>query len=87
MIYDGEIMIAKEGELLKYNELLSFKNFNLVTWNDEDDKTFLTKRPTDKNIEFHKAASLALFDYLRKLKAMVMYFRLVAVPTHQPVLF
>jgi NAD+ synthase (glutamine-hydrolysing) len=69
MIYDGEIMIAKEGELLKHNELLSFKNFNLVTWNDEDDKTFLTKRPTDKNIEFHKAASLALFDYLRKAKS------------------
>ncbi len=69
MIYDGEIMIAKAGKLLKHNKLLSFKNFNLLSWDDGNDQTTIEQLPTDKNKEFHQAVSLALFDYLRKAKS------------------
>jgi NAD+ synthase (glutamine-hydrolysing) len=65
MIYDGELMIAKEGKLFKHNSLLSFSDFNLLTWNDADEKA-IPKTVTDKNKEFHKAGALALFDYMRK---------------------
>jgi len=69
MIYDGEVMIAKEGELFKHNELLSFQDYNLLLWDDQDTSQTIEKRPTDKNLEFLKAGSLALFDYLRKAKS------------------
>ncbi|MGI9541806.1 MAG: NAD(+) synthase [Cyclobacteriaceae bacterium] len=74
MIFDGEILIAQQGRFLNRNELLSFKDINLTTaWIDfkqplnseqqyqEDDH--------DTKKEFTKAATLALFDYLRKSRS------------------
>lgn len=74
MIYDGEILIARKGELLVRNQWLSFQNVNLA----HIDLDFTVDTPInlnieeferDKNHEFAQASSLALFDYLRKSKA------------------
>ncbi|MEQ9167740.1 MAG: NAD(+) synthase [Fulvivirga sp.] len=73
MIYDGEILLAKKGKLIQRNDWLSFKNFNLVysdidiTGSQEFDNPIEFSR--DKNTEFVKASSLALFDYLRKSRS------------------
>ncbi len=73
MIYDGEILIAHGGKLLKRNNWLSFANFNVLSadidiLNHESPGT-PTKYLRDKNTEFVKAGALALFDYLRKSKS------------------
>ncbi len=69
MIYDGEMMIAQNGELLLRNELLSFQPYQVI-WadvNSEGNTQPQNVRPIDaKEIEFPKAAGLALYDYLRK---------------------
>jgi NAD+ synthase (glutamine-hydrolysing) len=74
MIYDGDIMIAQNGKTLAINTRLSFRNFNLLSGEinfDEPLKNVV--QPVldgkEKNEEFARAASLALFDYLRKSKA------------------
>ncbi|WP_296620573.1 NAD(+) synthase [Marivirga sp.] len=67
MIYDGELMIAKNGELKYRNELLSFKNYQLGIWDTHKDHAKIaTPFESNPNQEFRKAVSLALFDYLRK---------------------
>ncbi len=71
MIYDGEIIVAGHGKLIKLNEKLSFREVSmLVTDIDPDDKKpegISTEAPEeDKNEMFARAASLALFDYMRK---------------------
>lgn len=67
MIYDGELMIAKNGELKFRNELLSFKNYQLGIWDTENDHAKIVPSfESNPNQEFRKAVSLALFDYLRK---------------------
>ncbi len=74
MIYDGEIIIAGHGQLLQFNEKLSFHDVNLVV------STLDTqKRPPegiaeaipleDKNEMFARAEALALFDYMRKSRS------------------
>lgn len=72
MIYDGEILIARKGELIARNKWLSFKNVNLVSA-DVDFSAQATYPPIEydrnKNTEFVKAVSLALFDYLRKSRS------------------
>jgi NAD+ synthase (glutamine-hydrolysing) len=69
MIYDGEMIIAQHGEMILRNELLSFQPTQLL-WADvdSDGNTAVQKvSPIDpKEIEFPKAAALALYDYLRK---------------------
>ncbi len=73
MIYDGEILFAKQGQLIARNDWLSFENFNLlyvdidINGSQEFDAPNEYKR--DKNTEFVKASSLALFDYLRKSRS------------------
>lgn len=74
MIYDGDIVIGQQGELLAVNNRLSFKPFNLVALTvhthdpgQSDRKPFTDNRET--NEEFARAASLALFDYLRKSRS------------------
>ncbi|MBC7448314.1 MAG: NAD(+) synthase [Hymenobacteraceae bacterium] len=72
VIYDGEILIARHGHLLKRNGLLSFKDVDLE-WCDVD---FTETLPAvseiaalpapDEYRELNAALSLALFDYLRK---------------------
>lgn len=72
MIYDGEILIVQKGCLIERNELLSFKDVDLVAAEvtfDEHDKgpVEIEKLPAvDENQELTAAVSLALFDYLRK---------------------
>lgn len=74
MIYDGEIMIAKDGELLLRNDLLSFEHFQVKFAEIEFGiknvaRTENVNLPDTKEEEFPKAASLAFFDYLRKSKS------------------
>lgn len=73
MIYDGEILIAQNGHLLNRNKLLSFENINIIA-SDVDvtsqiKSNHIVPLEADKNEEFVQAASLALFDYLRKSKS------------------
>ena len=71
MIYDGEILIAKEGNLINRNKWLSFKPYNLI-FSDIDFDLPGNKHNTapefnrSKEQEFVQAVSLGLFDYLRK---------------------
>ncbi len=74
MIYDGDIIVAQQGKVIAVNERLSFKNFNLLSCTinfDEPGKTEIkpVRDDKEKNEEFARAASLAMFDYLRKSKA------------------
>ncbi len=74
MIYDGDIIIGQQGKLIAVNKRLSFKNFNLLPAIIDFEKptdTAVVKSldQKEKNEEFGRAASLALFDYLRKSKA------------------
>jgi NAD+ synthase (glutamine-hydrolysing) len=70
MIFDGEILLAQNGKLLIKNPLLSFRNYQLITFSfkrDMEEKPI--KSSHTKNMEFVRAATLALFDYLRKSKS------------------
>ena len=68
MIFDGEILLAKDGELLGRNQLLSFESVQVCAFSLENKpQTIAPFQP--KEWEFVQAASLALFDYLRKSKA------------------
>ncbi|GAB2957984.1 hypothetical protein GCM10027048_25980 [Hymenobacter coalescens] len=73
--YDGEILIARNGQLIKRNQLLSYKDVDLE-WADVD---FAVEPPLTQDIaplptpdeyrELNQALSLALFDYLRKARS------------------
>lgn len=72
VIYDGEILIARHGHLLKRNGLLSFKDVDLE-WCDVDFQEDLPAAaeiaplPTpDEYRELNVALALGLFDYMRK---------------------
>ncbi|TLM93212.1 NAD(+) synthase [Hymenobacter jeollabukensis] len=73
--YDGEILIARNGELIKRNQLLSYKDVDLefadVDFAQEPPVTeHITPLPTpDEYRELNQALSLALFDYLRKARS------------------
>ena len=74
MIYDGDIIFGQQGKILKINERLSLRPFNLLTCNiDFDDPSKSESSPItdgkEKNEELARATSLALYDYLRKSKA------------------
>lgn len=74
MTYDGDIVIGQHGKLLAVNDRLSFRNFNLLACtidfeNPANSQSIPTTDGREKNEEFARAASLALFDYLRKSKA------------------
>jgi len=61
MIYDGELMIAKEGKLKFRNELLSFKNYQLGIWDTERDHAKIASPfESNPNQEFRKAVSLGV---------------------------
>lgn len=71
MIYDGETLIAQEGRMIRSNKLLSFRDINIVSADINFSKPALTgisgnPNNYDTNEEFTSAASLGLFDYLRK---------------------
>ena len=74
MIYDGEMLIARYGRLIKRNRWLSFKDINLIHADidfNNSDETYNAPEEhlRDKYHEFAQAGALALFDYLRKSKA------------------
>lgn len=74
MIFDGDVQLAQNG-ILKYKakrlsmERVSFHTLNL---NLEDHHQTTTKNPIDvtyKNEEFTDAATLGLYDYMRKTQS------------------
>ncbi len=66
MIYDGELMIAQNGILLERNELLSFKNFQMIHTSIDAKPNNNLPSTNTKEQEFLDAECLALFDYMRK---------------------
>jgi len=68
MIFDGEILLAKDGEVLGRNQLLSFESVQVCAFSLEHKPQHIAPIQS-KEWEFVQAASLALFDYLRKSKA------------------
>ncbi|MER2996902.1 NAD(+) synthase [Pontibacter populi] len=72
VIYDGEVLIAQNGHLIKRNELLCFKNVDLevseVSFGENPTiaETITYLPPIDENKEVMAALSLGLFDYMRK---------------------
>ena len=75
IIYDGEILVARNGHLLLRNQLLSFKEVDLE-WLDVDFDTELVPAvdivplpAPDEYQELNQAMSLGLFDYLRKARS------------------
>ena len=71
MIFDGEIMVAHEGKLLLKNELLSFEDYQIKSFDYQKDNISHQEVESvhDKNEEFVKASALGLYDYLRKSKS------------------
>jgi NAD+ synthase (glutamine-hydrolysing) len=71
MIFDGEAILAQYGKLLVKTPLLSFKNYQLIRYDLEKNAPQATTLRTkhSKKEEFTQAASLALFDYLRKSRS------------------
>ncbi|MFT6335814.1 MAG: NAD+ synthase (glutamine-hydrolyzing) [Cyclobacteriaceae bacterium] len=70
VIYDGDILIARKGSLIGRNKRLSFKSFELISCtldlNSDINIPNVQDDWDEKNIEFTRAVSLALYDYLRK---------------------
>jgi len=66
MIYDGDIIVAHQGKAIRTQPRFSFKRFQLLTHVIGENKVIAPASALEKNEEFAKAASLALFDYLRK---------------------
>ncbi len=74
MIYDGDIVFGQNGKLLAVNTRLSFQPFNLLACTLDFHDPSQSERIAlmdgrEKNEEFGRAASLALFDYMRKSKS------------------
>jgi NAD+ synthase (glutamine-hydrolysing) len=68
MIFDGEILLTKDGKSLVRNQLLSFEDFQVLTFELEN-KTQEVAEIKSKEWEFTQASALGLFDYLRKSKS------------------
>ncbi|HEY4650127.1 MAG TPA: NAD(+) synthase [Pontibacter sp.] len=75
IIFDGEVLIAQHGKLLKRNDLLSFENVDMevaeVTFKDAPvtDEPINYLPPANENEEAMAALSLGLFDYMRKSRS------------------
>lgn len=74
MIYDGDVMIAQQGEMLAQNRRLSFKSMNLLSTEVDLDNPAASVHSVkedwqDSTEEFGRAAALALFDYKRKSRS------------------
>lgn len=68
MIFDGEIILSKEGKTLVRNQLLSYQDFQVVTFELANHPQQIAPIQT-KEWEFVQASSLGLLDYLRKSKS------------------
>ncbi len=74
MIFDGDIFIAQKGQLIQRNTKLSFHQVNLASADidfehPQQSGAQLNHDSHDTKIEFTKAVTLALFDYLRKSRS------------------
>ena len=74
MIYDGDIIIGQNGNLVAVNNRLSFLKVNLlhcdVDFKDASKTQCIASSDNkERNEDLAEAASLALYDYLRKSKA------------------
>ena len=74
MIYDGDILFAREGKLIQRNPRLSLQPYVIqhcdVDFDLAESQVYQPNKDiTEKNEEFAQATSLALFDYLRKSKS------------------
>lgn len=74
MIYDGDILIARHGELIIRNPRLLLQPFVIqsceIDFNDNNKETYHPHPDIgERNEEFTQATTLALFDYLRKSKS------------------
>ncbi|WP_187262760.1 NAD(+) synthase [Pontibacter beigongshangensis] len=75
MIFDGEVLIAQNGKLIRRNELLCFKDVDLefaeVCFGQDPEiaETIDYLPPIDENKEVIAALSLGLFDYMRKSRS------------------
>lgn len=70
IIYDGDVIIAKNGKLLASGNRFRKENISITT-TEIDSKLSLSKGGHDlePNEQFTKAVTLGLFDYLRKSKS------------------
>jgi NAD+ synthase (glutamine-hydrolysing) len=75
IVFDGEILVARNGHLLLRNQLMSFKQVDME-YVDVDFSTELAPAEEllplpapDEYRELNQALSLALFDYLRKARS------------------
>ena len=74
MVYDGEVLIAQRGRLLKKNKRFSLENISMQSaLIDFEEPLNSESAPTEdskqKEVEFTRAETLALFDYLRKSRS------------------
>ncbi|TAF66491.1 MAG: NAD(+) synthase [Cytophagales bacterium] len=76
MIYGGDIIIGQANHILQRNERFSFQDFNLTIADVDFEKPNNSSTPTPlvedaelENVDFTKAVTLALFDYLRKSRS------------------
>lgn len=74
LVFDGEIIIAQEGKLLKKNQRLSFEDVNVLSSlidfeQPENSEASTTTDSKEKEVEFTRAETLALFDYMRKSRS------------------
>jgi NAD+ synthase (glutamine-hydrolysing) len=74
IIFDGEILVARNGHLLVRNQLLSFKEVDLESIDVDFSSELLHAEEIvalpapDEYKELNQAMSLGLFDYLRKAR-------------------
>jgi NAD+ synthase (glutamine-hydrolysing) len=71
MIYDGEVLIYKQGEMIQRNDRLSFHDVNLIAAEIDFENNKALEEPIgfdqrEREFEFWEATTLGLFDYLRK---------------------
>ncbi len=73
MIYDGDVLIAQKGELVARNLRLRCEDFRLlfvdIDFQNNSAEKNIKEDFKNQNEEFTHAASLALFDYLRKSRS------------------
>ena len=69
VIYDGDVIISRNGTLLTRAPRLSFNDVTLGVCDIKTTNNLESESFPDHNSEFTAAASLALFDYMRKSRS------------------
>jgi len=70
VIYEGEILIGKNGKIVARNKHFSFHSTEIVVFDDQDSDSIPDISYHENKFEaFRKAEALGLFDYMRKSKS------------------